>query len=91
MIDSVLKVAEQKLPRWKVVHVDRERGEIMAEKRHALSVSDIVITVYRISPVRSAIDVVCAKRGSLGDLGSSYRTILEFFHALQTEIQPEEK
>ncbi|CCQ97810.1 conserved hypothetical protein [[Clostridium] ultunense Esp] len=91
LIDLILDLIPKKLPRWKVIHTDRERGEILVEKQGLLRKSDIVITVFRINPIRSAIDVMSAKRGSFGDLGDTYRDILLFFRVLHTAIKPEEK
>lgn len=91
MVETVRRVVNHKLPNWHVVHVSAERGEITIKKKQGLGVSDIVVTVFHINPLRTAVDVSSAKRGSLGDLGSSYRNILAFFKALHTEIQPEKK
>ncbi|ARK31230.1 DUF1499 domain-containing protein [Halalkalibacter krulwichiae] len=89
MLESVKKIANNKLPQWKILKVDEERGEITMEKE-GMSASVMVITVFKINPIRSAIDVYCAKKGSFGDLGSSYQSILTFFKALNTEVTPED-
>lgn len=78
-------INKNKLDKWKISRIDSERGEINLEK----GASTMVITVYRLNPIKSAIDVYCSKEGPIGDFGSSYRHILEFFSALHTEVQPE--
>jgi len=87
LIPKVLDVINQQTP-WKVVHVDKERCELMLEASHLLGKHDIVITVFNISPIKSAIDIVSAKRGSLGDLGASYHNITTFFQLLHKDVQP---
>ncbi|KHF40890.1 hypothetical protein [Halalkalibacter okhensis] len=91
MIDYVHKIVNNnKLPNWKVSSVDEERGEIVLEKK-GVSSSVMVITVFKITPIKSAVDIYSSKQGSFGDLGSSYKNILEFFKALHTEVQPEDQ
>lgn len=91
LMEMIVRLIQQKLPRWKILHISEERGEIVVEKRGLIRKSDIVITVFRINPIRSAIDVMSAKQGSLGDLGDTYRDIQLFFQTLHREIQPEER
>ncbi|MDT8859232.1 hypothetical protein N0O92_03235 [Alkalihalobacillus sp. MEB130] len=90
MIEIINKVINQnKLPNWKVANIDEERGEVSLEKKGVAS-SVMVVTVFKISPIKSAVDVYCSKQGALGDFGSSYKNILQFFKALHTEVQPED-
>lgn len=65
--------------------VDMERGEIVLSKGSSL----MIVTVYKLAGMQSAVDVYCSKEGTLGDFGSSYKHIQHFFKALHTEIQPE--
>lgn len=88
VMEAVTRVINSK-PDWKVFHIDKERGEIMVETKNLLWKSDLIISVFKISPTRSAIDVLSAKRGTLGDLGTSYFNILAFYKALHKEIKPE--
>lgn len=90
MMDAVLKTANNKLRDYSIIHVDSERGEILLEKK-GLRNSLINITIFRISPLESAIDVRCSKEGSFGDLGTSYNMILTFFSKLHSEVKPEVK
>lgn len=90
LMDIIQRVVRNKLPKWNIVHISENRGEITIEKKQGMGVNDIVVTVFYITPVRTAVDVSSAKRGSFGDLGASYRNILEFYEALHTEIQPED-
>lgn len=91
LIDLIVRLIQKNLPRWKVLHVIEERGEILVEKKGFIRKSDIVITVFRINPIRSSIDVMSAKQGSLGDLGDTYADIQLFFRILHREIKPEER
>lgn len=86
LMNDIKKIVQDgKLGGWMLKNEDVERGEIMLAKGSA----SMVITIYKLTPMRSAIDVYCAKDGPIGDLGSSYRSILEFFNALRTEAEPE--
>ena len=89
VLNHVLEIVKNKL-NWNVVHVDRERGEVMAETKGIISKYDVTISVFRVSPSRTAIDVVSAKQGGLGDLGQSYRNITSFFQALEKVLKEEE-
>ncbi|MNW22247.1 hypothetical protein D3C71_2236230 [compost metagenome] len=47
---------------------------------------DVTITLFGINPMKSAIDIYSASRGSLGDLGSNYRTILDIHKQLDKKL-----
>jgi hypothetical protein len=47
---------------------------------------DITVSIISVSPVRSAVDMYSASRGSLGDLGSNYRTIMNLFSVLDKKL-----
>lgn len=82
-ISSVLK----KMRGYKVLYEAPNVGEIVVEKRTALGrIQDVTITVVGLSPVKSSVDIYSASRGSLGDLGSNYRTIVEIFGALDRAL-----
>ncbi len=86
LINDIKKVVQDgKLGGWIVENEDVARGEIMLTK----GPYGMVVTIYKLTPMRSAIDVYCSKDGMLGDFGNSYRYILEFFKALRTEAEPE--
>ncbi|KAB7664902.1 hypothetical protein [Bacillus sp. B1-b2] len=85
MIEIVQQTIKQKLPKWKLKKVDPERGEIVVSKGSSL----MIITVFKMTGMQSAIDVYCSKDGFLGDFGTSYTNIQQFFKALHTEVQPE--
>lgn len=77
----------KKLRGYKLLHEVPSVGEIVLEKRTALGrVQDVTITVVALSPVKSSVDIYSASRGSLGDLGSNYRTIVEIFGALDRAL-----
>lgn len=72
---------------YKVLHEVKNVGEIVVEKRTATGrKQDITISMFAINPLKSAIDIYSASRGSLGDLGSNYRTILELFKIIDTAM-----
>jgi uncharacterized protein (DUF1499 family) len=77
----------KKLPGYKLLHEVKNVGEIVVEKRTMLGrTQDVTITLFSITPVHSAIDVYSASRGSLGDFGSNYRTILDIYGALDKKL-----
>lgn len=89
MLTTVEHLVKSKLRGWRLVHTEADRGEIIAERRHPLGLSDVVITVFDVSPLRSAVDVASFRRGRMGDFGTSYRNIMEFFQILNREVPPE--
>ncbi|WP_046175536.1 hypothetical protein [Domibacillus indicus] len=86
LINDIKKVIQDgRLGGWTIANEDVARGEVMLEK----GAYGMVITIYKLTPMRSAIDVYCSKDGTLGDFGNSYRYILEFFKVLHMEAVPE--
>ena len=78
----------KKLRGYKIIHEVPNVGEIVIEKKTATGrVQDITITVVAITPVKAAVDIYSASRGSLGDLGSNYRNILEIYDALDRALK----
>lgn len=76
-----------KMPGYKVLHEVKNVGEIVCEKRTLTGrTQDITLTLFAMNPVKSAIDIYSASRGSLGDLGSNYRTILEIFKQIDRRL-----
>jgi len=85
--DEVISVIK-KMKGYKIIHEVPTVGEIVLEKRTALGRSqDITLTLFSITPVKSAVDVYSASRGSLGDLGSNYRNILEIYASLDQKLK----
>jgi len=75
--DEIMYILKQ-MNGYKVVYEVKNVGEIIVEKRTFTGrIQDITITVIAINPVKTAIDIYSASRGSLGDLGSNYRSIVE--------------
>jgi uncharacterized protein (DUF1499 family) len=82
-VSSMLK----KLNGYKILHEVKNVGEIVVEKRTVTGrVQDITFTLFSINPAQTAIDIYSASRGSLGDLGSNYRTILELYKQLDKKL-----
>jgi uncharacterized protein (DUF1499 family) len=85
--DEVIAIIK-KMRGYKVLHEVPNVGEIVLEKRTALGrTQDVTLTLFSITPVKSAVDIYSASRGSLGDLGSNYRTVLEIYGALDTRLK----
>jgi uncharacterized protein (DUF1499 family) len=85
--DEVISIIK-KMRGYKIIHEVPTVGEIVLEKRTALGrTQDITLTLFSISPVKSAVDVYSASRGSLGDLGSNYRNIMEIFASLDQKLK----
>lgn len=77
----------KKLPKYTLLHEVKNVGEIVVTKRTITGrTQDITITLFSINPIKSAIDIYSASRGSLGDLGSNYRTIIELFKLLDQKL-----
>ncbi len=78
----------EKIPGYKVLHeVVASVGEITLEKRTAFGRTvDITVSILSVSPVRSAVDIYSASRGSLGDLGANYRIILQLFAVIDKKL-----
>ena len=84
--DEVVRVISKK-PGYKLLHEVKNVGEIVVEKKTALGrTQDITLTLFSINPVKTAIDIYSASRGSLGDLGSNYRTILDLFQSIDRNL-----
>lgn len=85
--DEVVTILQKK-PGYKVLHEVKSVGEIVVEKRSALGRGqDITLTLFSITPVKTAIDIYSASRGSLGDLGANYRTILDIFESIDRKLK----
>jgi len=77
----------KKMNGYKLLHEVRNVGEIVVERRTMTGrTQDITLTLFGINPVKTAIDIYSASRGSLGDLGSNYRTILEIYKQLDKRL-----
>lgn len=77
----------KKIPGYKVLHEVASVGEITLEKRTAFGRTvDITVSILSVSPVRSAVDIYSASRGSLGDLGANYRIILQLFAVIDKKL-----
>lgn len=77
----------KKMQGYKVLHEVPSVGEIVLEKRTVFGrVMDITVSVISVDPVRSAVDIYSASRGSLGDLGSNYRVILDIYRVLDKKL-----
>ncbi|MHA0857929.1 DUF1499 domain-containing protein [Paenibacillus sp. CMAA1364] len=82
-VTSTLK----KIPGYKVLHEVPTVGEIILEKRSAMGRTvDITVSVLSISPVRSAVDIYSASRGSFGDLGANYRYIIHLLSIIDKKL-----
>lgn len=77
----------KKTPGYKLLHEVKNVGEILAEHRTMLGrTQDVTLTLFAINPVKTAVDIYSASRGSMGDLGSNYRTILDIYKQLDRKL-----
>lgn len=84
---EVVRVLSKK-PGYKILHEVKSVGEIVVEKKTALGrTQDITLTLFSINPVNTAIDIYSASRGSFGDLGANYRTILDMFRSIDASLK----
>ncbi|MEK4510031.1 DUF1499 domain-containing protein [Paenibacillus anaericanus] len=82
-VSSTLK----KIPGYKVLHEVPSVGEITLEKRSAFGrTMDITVSVISTGPVRTAVDIYSATRGSLGDMGANYRNIMQLLAILDKKF-----
>ncbi|MED1662291.1 hypothetical protein [Brevibacillus laterosporus] len=91
LVPIVLWTLEHYLPKWKIIHLDLERGEIMVETIEWFHQYDVVISVYPLFTGKSTVDIVSAKRSCMGDLGACYRHVSHFFGALQAALSSREE
>lgn len=74
------------------VHVNENRGEVMMEYRDPLGLKhDIVVTVYAITPVQSAVDLHVALRSRFVDLGFNPKLVARVYHYLDRKLTPLER
>lgn len=84
--DEVISTLK-KMQGYKVLHEVQSVGEIVLEKRTAFGrTMDITVSVISVNPLQSAVDIYSASRGSLGDLGSNYRVILDLYRTLDKKL-----
>ncbi|GLI05368.1 MULTISPECIES: DUF1499 domain-containing protein [Paenibacillus] len=77
----------KKLSGYKLLHEVKNVGEIVVERRTITGrTQDITLTMFGINPLKTAIDIYSASRGSLGDLGSNYRTILDIYRHIDKRL-----
>lgn len=77
----------KKMQGYKVLHEVKNVGEIVLEKRTMSGrTMDVTVSVIGTNPVTSAVDIYSASRGSLGDLGSNYRLILDIYNTLDKKL-----
>jgi hypothetical protein len=82
-VTSTLK----KMQGYKLLHEVKSVGEIVLEKRTMTGrTMDITVTVIGVNPLTSAVDIYSASKGSLGDLGSNYRVILDIYRILDKKL-----
>ncbi|MCR2803247.1 DUF1499 domain-containing protein [Paenibacillus soyae] len=77
----------KKMQGYKVLHEVQSVGEIVLEKRTMTGrTMDITVSVISVNPVTAAVDIYSASRGSLGDLGSNYRVIIDIYRTLDKKL-----
>lgn len=87
--ERLLQLPKQN-PSFKLIHYDKERGEVMFEYKNALGLThDIVVTIYSISPIRSAVDIHAAVRGRIFDFGWNRKIVRMIYHHLDQALSKE--
>ncbi|MCZ8518030.1 MULTISPECIES: DUF1499 domain-containing protein [Paenibacillus] len=77
----------KKLNGYKLLHEVRSVGEIVVERKTITGrTQDITLTLFGITPVKTAVDIYSASRGSLGDMGANYRTILDIYRHIDKRL-----
>nr|WP_223869621.1 DUF1499 domain-containing protein [Paenibacillus sabuli] len=77
----------KKMQGYKVLHEVESVGEIVVEKRTVTGrTMDITVSLIGVNPLTTAVDIYSASRGSLGDLGSNYRVILDIYRTLDKRL-----
>lgn len=77
----------KKMQGYKLLHEVQSVGEIVLEKRTVFGrTMDITVSVISVDPLRSAVDIYSASRGSMGDLGSNYRVIMDIYRVLDKKL-----
>lgn len=85
--DDVIAIIK-KMRGYKILHEVKNVGEIVIVKQGMGRTQDITLTLFVISPVETAIDIYSASRGSLGDFGANYRTILALYKEIDKKFAP---
>ncbi|MBP1154770.1 MULTISPECIES: DUF1499 domain-containing protein [unclassified Paenibacillus] len=84
--DEIINMLK-KLNGYKLLHEVRSVGEIVVERKTITGrTQDITLTLFGINPLKTAVDIYSASRGSLGDLGSNYRTILDIYNHIDKRL-----
>lgn len=77
----------KKMQGYRLLHEVQSVGEVVLEKRTAFGrTMDITVSVISVNPLTTAVDIYSASRGSLGDLGSNYRVILDLYRTLDKKL-----
>lgn len=72
-----------------LVHANDNRGEVMIEYRDPLGMKhDLVVTVFSVTPVQSAVDMHAALRGRFVDLGFNPKLIDRVYNHLDRQLTP---
>lgn len=78
----------KKTPGFNVLYEGIDVGEIVCGKRTVTGrMQDITVSLFSINPVNTAIDIHSASRGSLGDLGANYRTIVDICRQIDHRLE----
>jgi uncharacterized protein (DUF1499 family) len=77
----------QKMPGFKLLHVEEEVGEILLETRSVFGrPMDVTVTVIAENPIRTFVDVYSASRWSFGDFGANRRVIIKLFEQFDRKL-----
>lgn len=76
------------LPRWKVLHHDRETGKLTAERKTLVFgfIDDIEISIKKVGERTCMLNLRSASRVGKGDLGQNARNIREVLEGFEPQI-----
>lgn len=85
IVDAVESIGKQ-LSGFKLIHKNQSETEITFMNRSGPFTLDVVVTVFRITPIQFAIDIYSASRSRLPDFGASEKTILKIYDYLDSKL-----
>ncbi|TCW37645.1 hypothetical protein [Laceyella sacchari] len=89
---AALKQIPAQASRFRLIHVDSTRGEVMLEYANGLGLKhDLVVTVIEVSPMRLAVDVHAALRARFVDMGWNVQAISIIYAMLDRQLAKDER
>lgn len=86
-IIECIKDMGRQLKGMKWIHINQKQTEITFEYRNGLFINDIVVTVFRVTPIQHAIDIYSSSRSRLPDFGANEKLISQIYRYLDSQLQ----